>query len=231
MSYPTVALLLLVCLLGAPPSAGAQDTQDGQIWVQALALGRLSEHWRSHVEVQPRFVDDASELGLTIIRAAIGRALTPRASLWLGYAWVPRTQGDGVRHEQRVWQQLLLTPPALAGWTPVVRLRLEQRWQNEPWDGTSHRLRTLVRAQRPFRAGSRWQFAAYNELMVTFDETPEGPAQGFDRNRFYTGLMRTLNPAATVEAGYIWEHVAQSSGPNRNDHVAIGVLTLQWPRR
>ena len=231
MSYPTIALLLLVCLLSAPPSAGAQDTQDGQIWVQALALGRLSEHWRSHVEVQPRWLDDASELGLTIIRAAIGRALTPRASLWLGYAWVPRTQGEGVRHEQRVWQQLLFTPPALAGWTPVVRLRLEQRWQNEPWDGTSHRLRTLVRAQRPFRAGSRWQFAAYDELMVTFDETPEGPIQGFDRNRLYTGLMRTLNPVVTVEAGYIWEHVAQSSGPSRNDHVAIGVLTLQWPRR
>jgi hypothetical protein len=231
MPHAIATALIVVCLLHASSSpAAAQHTHDRQIWVQSLALGRIGD-WRTHLEVQPRVFDDGSELGLTIMRTAIGRALTPRVSAWLGYAWVPRTFGPGVRHEQRIFQQLLVNPPAAGGWTPQVRLRLEQRWQNQPWDGSSHRLRTLVRAQRPLDAARRWQLASYNELMVTFDDTPRGPASGYDRNRFYAGLMRTVSPAATVEAGYIWEHSPLPGRGDRHDHAAIGVLTLQWPRR
>jgi hypothetical protein len=221
---------IVVCLLAGTAPAAAQSAHDAQLWSQAVILGRLGG-WRTHLEVQPRVFDDASELGLTIVRSAVGRALTPRVSAWLGYAWVPRTFGPGVRHEQRVFQQLLVTPPAVGGVTPSVRLRLEQRWQNQPWDGTSHRLRTLVRAQRPLDAARRWQLASYNELMVTFDDTPRGPASGYDRNRFYAGLMRTVHPAAILEAGYIWEHSPLPGRGDRHDHAAIGVLTLQWPRR
>lgn len=230
MPHAIVPVLLVVYLLFGATPAAAQHTQDSQLWVQTLALGRIGD-WRTHVEVQPRVFDDVSELGLVIVRGAVGRALTPRVSAWLGYAWVPRPFGPGIRHEQRIWQQLLVTPPAVGGWTPQVRLRLEQRWQNEPWEGTSHRLRTLVRAQRPLDAARRWQVASYNELMVTFDDTTRGPQRGYDRNRFYAGLMRTVHPAATVEAGYIWEHSPLPGRGDRHDHAAIAVMTLQWPRR
>jgi hypothetical protein len=226
MRHTATGLVLLV--LSAAPAV-AQPNPDGQAWVQTVALGRFAGDWRSHLELQPRFFDGVSELGLTMMRGALGRAFSPVVSGWLGYAWVPRTFGDGVRHEQRIWQQLLVTPAAVGGWTPQLRLRLEQRWQNEPWDGSSHRLRVLTRAQRRFSPESRWQFATYDEVMVTFDDTPRGPAQGYDRNRFYAGLMRTLNAAATLEGGYIWEHSPVPGPGSRNDHVAIGVLTLQWP--
>ncbi|MGD9906621.1 MAG: DUF2490 domain-containing protein [Vicinamibacterales bacterium] len=222
--------LSVVCLLVAHLPATAQSTHDVQFWSQTLVMGRIDE-WRTHIEVQPRVFDDVSELGLTIVRGAVGRALSPHVSAWLGYAWVPRTAGAGVRHEQRVFQQLLVTPSSVAGWTPSVRLRLEQRWQNEPWDGTSHRLRTLVRAQRPLDAGRRWQLAGYNEVMLTFDDTPSGPRRGYDRNRFYAGLMRTVNPALTVEGGYIWEHSPLDGPGDRHDHAAMVALTWQWPRR
>ncbi|MGE4083652.1 MAG: DUF2490 domain-containing protein [Vicinamibacterales bacterium] len=231
MRHSLIVSAIVVCLLHAAAApATAQHTHDAQLWVQTLALGRIGD-WRTHLEVQPRVFDDGSELGLTVLRGAVGRALHPRVSAWLGYAWVPRTFGPGVRHEQRIWQQLLLAPPAFGGWVPQVRLRLEQRWQNEPWDGSSHRLRTLVRAQRPLDAGRRWQLAGYNELMVTFDETPDGPRQGYDRNRVYAGLMRTVAPALTVEGGYIWEHSPIDGPGDRHDHAAIVVMTLQWPRR
>lgn len=228
-------LALSLCLLAAldvPAFAqGNQDTPDGQIWIQGIAVGRLSEDWRSHIEVQPRWVDDGSELGLTIVRTAIGRQVTPRVSLWLGHVWVPRTQGEGVRHEQRIWQQLLAALPAAGGWSPTLRMRLEQRWQPDPWDGVSHRVRAMLRAQRPLRPQSRWQIAVYDEVMVTFDETPRGPLQGFDRNRVYGGIIRALSPTVAVEAGYVWEHAALAGPGSRNDHVAMGVVTLQWPRR
>jgi Protein of unknown function (DUF2490) len=223
-----VALLLFLSLL-CPAAARAQDLSDNQIWVQALALGRLSENWRSHVEVWPRWFDDASDLGLVIVRAGVGRRITSRLTGWAGYAWIPRMQHPGVRHEQRLWQQLTLALPPAAGWTFSSRLRLEQRWL-EPWEGMSNRIRGLGRVQRPFAAGSRWGLAVYDELMITLDETELGPEPGFDRNRLFAGVMRTLSPAATLESGYLWEHSALPDSLSRNEHVLMTTFTLQFPR-
>lgn len=223
-----VSVLLLLSLL-RPEAVLAQDLDDFQIWVQTLAQGRLSENWRSHFEVWPRWFDDGSELGLTIMRTAIGRRITSRLTGWAGYAFIPRTQGDGVRYEQRSWQQLSLTLPPSAGWTVSSRLRLEQRWL-DPWEGSSHRIRGMARVQRPFRQGSRWGLAVYDEVMVTLDDTSLGPKQGFDRNRIFGGVMRSLGPAATIETGYLWEHTALAPSGSRNEHVLATSLTLQWPR-
>ena len=221
----------LLCVLAVTLSAAAasaQDSPDAQVWVQLLALGRVGEHWRTHVEVQPRFMNDASELGLTIVRTAVGRQVAPRVTAWLGHAWVPRTLGPGTRHEQRVWQQLLVTVPAVGAWTSSARLRVEQRWQ-EPWDGTSHRGRLLLRAQRPVGRGGRWSLFAYDEAMVTLDRTPRGPVRGYDRNRLSAGLVRRFSPVVSTDLGYIWENAAIPGG-HRNDHVVIAVLNLAAPR-
>lgn len=220
----SLALLLLSVVDGQ-----AQQNPDRQVWVQGLATGQLSEAWRTHVEVQPRWFDDGSELGLTIVRYALGRRLSPRATVFLGHAWVPRTFGNGVRHEQRLWQQLSLAGPVVGGWATSARLRLEQRWL-EPWDDASHRLRTLVRAQRAVAVGSPWGVWAYDELMVTFDDTGRGPSSGFDRNRLAGGLSRRFSPAVSVDAGYLWERAVFGAG-RRNDHIAIGVVNLARPRR
>ena len=224
MLHLSLALLLLSVVDGR-----AQQNPDRQVWVQGLALGQLSENWRSHLEVQPRWFDDGSELGLTIVRYAIGRRVTPRVTAFVGHAWVPRTFGEGVRHEQRIWQQLSITGPAAAGWATSARVRLEQRWL-EPWDDASHRLRLLARAQRPVAAASAWSVWAYDELMVTLDDTPRGPESGFDRNRLAGGLSRRLSPVVSVDAGYLWERGVFGAG-RRNDHIAIGVLNLSLPRR
>lgn len=220
----SLALLLLSVVDGQ-----AQPNPDRQVWVQGLAIGQLSDNWRSHIEVQPRWFEDGSELGLTIIRYAIGRRLTPRVTAFVGHAWVPRTFGEGVRHEQRIWQQFSVVGPALGGWSTSGRLRVEQRWL-EPWDGASHRVRMLARAQRPVGATKRWGVWAYDELMVTLDDTPRGPASGFDRNRLAGGVSRRLAPIVSVDAGYLWERGVFGAG-RRNDHIAIGVLNLSLPRR
>jgi hypothetical protein len=225
-------VLVVLCggLLALPATALAQDNPDTQIWVQVLALGQLSDRWRSHVEVQPRLFDDASELGLTIVRTAIGYQVRPRVSLWVGHAWVPRTFGAGTRHEQRVWQQASLTGPRVAGAATTVRIRLEQRWL-DPWADASHRLRMMGRVQRPVRTGSPWGVFAYDEAMVTLDDTALGPARGYDRNRLSGGVSRRVAPVASVDLGYIWEHTSTGGSPHRNDHIAIGVLNLALPQR
>ena len=172
-------------------------------------------------------MNDASELGLTIVRTAVGRRVAPRVTVWLGHAWVPRTLGAGVRHEQRIWQQLSLTAPAVGRWAPSARLRLEQRWL-EPWQGPSHRLRVLNRAQRPL-GGTPWALFAYDEAMFTLDRTQRGPSRGFDRNRLAAGLVRRVSPTVSTDVGYIWENAVVPGG-RRNDHVIVAVLNLSMPR-
>lgn len=212
----------------APAPAAAQQNPDRQFWGQAVAIGRLSDNWRSHLEIQPRVFEDASELGLTIVRAALGRRVAERATLFAGYAWVPRTFGEGVRHEQRVWQQLSLVGPALSGWATSARIRLEQRTL-DPWVDLSHRLRMLMRAQRGAAQPGRWGAYAYDELMLTLDDTARGPDRGFDRNRASAGVTRRLSSAVTIDAGYLWEHGVFGDG-RRDDHIGIVTANISWPR-
>lgn len=226
-------LTALTVVLAVAASAGevaAQQNPDRQVWVQGLALGQLSENWRSHLEVQPRWFDDSSELGLSIIRYAIGRRVSRRVTAFVGHAWVPRTFGEGVRHEHRIWQQLSITGPAPGGWATSGRVRLEQRWL-EPWDDASHRLRLLARAQKPVAAGSAWSVWGYDELMVTLDDTAQGPASGFDRNRVSAGLSRRLSPVVSFDVGYLWERGVFGADGRRNDHIALGVIYVALPRR
>lgn len=218
----------IILALTMPAPALAQTSPDMQTWVQALAIGQVSDRWRTHLEVQPRVMEDSSELGLTIVRTAIGRKMSSRATLWLGHAWVPRTLGTGIRHEQRLWQQLSLVGPAAGRWTSTARLRLEQRWLT-PWDGTSHRVRMMARTQRPLGKTTPWGVFAYDEVMVTLDRTPRGPLRGYDRNRLAAGLSRRYSPAVSSDIGYIWENAVVPSG-KRNDHVMVAVLNLALSR-
>lgn len=228
VSFVLACLSIGVTLLATP--ARAQPTPDANVWIQGLALGELSENWRSHLEVQPRWVDGASELGLSIIRVAIGRRVSKRVTVYVGHAWIPRTLGEGVRHEQRIWQQLSLTGPVVAGWALTGRLRVEQRWL-EPWDGLSHRGRFMARAQKPVRPGNPWSVWAYDELMLNADDTPQGPARGFDRNRVSAGISRRVSPVVSFDVGYLWEHGVFGADQRRDDHVALGVLYVALPRR
>lgn len=227
-------VLVFVCLalfFISPTRAAAQGlgTEEFQIWLQALAVGPVSENWRAHLELQPRWFDDASTLGLVIARGAVGRRVLPRATIWGGLAVVSRTFQSPTRHETRVWEQLSLDIPPAGRWALTGRIRVEQRWL-DTWADTSHRIRLMLRTQRPLGA-SPWTLAMYNETMVTMDATDFGPRRGYDRNRAYSGLMRRVSPLLTAEFGYIWENSTIFGPLQRNDHIAIGVLNLGLFRR
>jgi hypothetical protein len=227
-----VRLPFAVCLaavsffISVRPSAGQHvaDTSDGQSWIQAIAVGPVSENWRAHLEVQPRWFSDVSELGLVIVRGAVGRRILPRTTAWLGYAHVPRTQGAGTQHEQRVWQQLSLDIPPAGRWNSAGRIRLEQRWLS-PWDNSSHRLRLMIRTERPLGRDG-WTLAFYDETMLTLDATARGPNRGYDRNRSYGGVQRRIFPRVVAELGYLWENSTIRGPEQRNDHAVIGTLHL-----
>ena len=215
------------CLLLAlsPLPSAAQASVDEQVWLQVLATGRLFENWRWHLEEWPRFSDEAGGPFQIITRTAIGRRVGDYATLWGGYAWIAKPPGPGVTHEHRAWQQLSATLPEAARWAPVLRLRLEQRFQNT-WGDSSHRLRLMGRLVRPLDAARRWSFATWNELLVTLDETSSGPRQGVDQNRLFAGLLRQLNSKTGLELGYLWTTSRPPASDRKHAHVAFVWLNL-----
>jgi hypothetical protein len=225
MSRAYVAGLVLAMLWSTP--AAAQRTVDRHVWAQVIATVPLSDDWRLHLEEQPRWHEDASASFQVLTRTAIGRRVHPRATVWGGYAWVAKPPGPGVTHEHRAWQQLSATLPAAASWTPSLRIRLEQRFQDN-WDGSSHRLRTMGRVVRPLNDRRTWSFAAWNELFVTLDETAGGPWQGVDQNRLFAGLIRQVHPKAAVEFGYLWTTSEPPARERSHAHVAFVWLNLTF---
>lgn len=219
-------MLAALAVMLAPRLAAAQPDGDRHLWMQAVAVLRVSEHWRVHLEEQPRWFDNVSAPFQNILRGAVGRQVGPRLSVWAGYGWVAKPPGPGVKHEQRAWQQILATPPAVGRWTSLVRLRQEQRWQPD-WDGTSHRLRAMVRTTRPLGA-SAWSGVLWNEAMVTFNATGGGPPKGFDQNRLFVGANRRLSPRANMDVGYMWFAVRQPSGQRSDGHVTLATVNLTF---
>jgi hypothetical protein len=220
---PALCIAIGVALWPSP--APAQRINDGHVWVLGLATVRLSENWRLHLEEQPRWFDNASESFQIITRTALGRRVGSRASLWGGYAWVAKPPGPGTVHEHRLWQQLSATFPDAGLWTPSLRLRLEQRFQNT-WEGSSHRLRTLGRMQRPVTADRRWSLVVWDEVFLTMDETPRGPWDGLDQNRLFGGLLRQFSPKVGLEFGYLWTTLEPPGGRRQHQHVAFTWLNL-----
>lgn len=103
--------LVAAAISVAPAPALADVVEDVQVWTPTTFQKVLGDQWFVQAETQVRFVDDASELQNSLFRPALGYRVTPKATLFLGYAWVPYFY-PARRNEQRIWQQLLMTIPA-----------------------------------------------------------------------------------------------------------------------
>jgi hypothetical protein len=232
-SAPTVlaGFLTLAAATAAPPPAFAQDApavNDLQLWVQVVATVSLSDKWLTHIEAQSRWSEDIHAHDQLIIRNALGRRLSRRVTLWGGHAYTPRSLESGWTHEQRIWEQLSVTFPTAGAWTPSLRIRQEQRFLDS-WGDSSHRLRIMGRAVRPVDEAKLWSFAAWNEIMFTFDETPDGPSRGVDQNRAFAGILRKLSDNAGLESGYLWRTIDPTgSDPRKHDHVLFAWLNLTF---
>lgn len=227
-------VLAAVLLLAHARSAVAQEAapdavHDAQAWGIVLALLPLGDAWTAHAEFQPRWNDDVARKDQFIYRGALGRHLSPRVSVWGGYAYAPRWNGGPRQDEQRIWEQLSASFPKAGAWAPSIRIRMEHRLLDE-WDDASHRLRMMGRFVRPLGA-SPWSAVLWNEYMVNFDDTGGGPGQGFDQNRLFVGALRKVAADVTFEGGYMWQlQPATSARGRRHGHTALVWVTWAPPR-
>jgi hypothetical protein len=219
------SLAVLLLLLAVPAAVDAQPRADTQVWLMGLATVPVRDDWRLHLELQPRLSVEEGHTTEVLTRVAVGRRMAARATLWAGYAWIAKPPGPGVTHEHRAWQQLSVSVPAVARWTPSFRLRVEQRAQSG-WDTLSHRVRAMSRLARPIDARRRWSAVAWHEGFVTLNRTPGGPARGIDQHRVFGGVLHQLSATVGIEAGYLWRTSRRPDAARTHVHSAFLWLNL-----
>lgn len=228
---PAIALRIFAALMTAvigvqPVPARADVVEDFQVWTPTTFQKVLGDQWFVQAETQVRFVADASELQNSLFRPAVGYRVTPRATLFFGYAWVPYFY-PARRDEQRLWQQLLITLPA-GGWTLTPRVRFEQRFLPIV-DGVSLRLRGSMRVTHPLASSKRLLVAFSDEVFFTLNSVNPGPEAGFAQNRLQSGLGIRVNAGMTVEPAYLFQFVNRAPGlPDEIDHVFIVTTNVRF---
>lgn len=218
--------LVAAAISVAPAPALADVVEDVQVWTPTTFQKVLGDQWFVQAETQVRFVDDASELQNSLFRPALGYRVTPKATLFLGYAWVPYFY-PARRNEQRIWQQLLMTIPA-GGWTLMPRVRFEQRFLPGV-DGVSLRLRGSMRVTHPVASSGRFLIALSDEVFFVVNSRDPAPDAGFAQNRLQSGLGIRVNGGMTVEPAYLFQFVNRPLGlPNEIDHVFILTTNVRF---
>ena len=218
--FPGVAALAASLALAAP--AQARTTEDEQLWINATAMGAISGKFVYFAEVQPRFGDNASHMEQLILRPAIGYKITPRLTIYQGFAHVENdVKGSRNNNEERSFQQISWTPPKFGRLELTSRTRFEQRWRSDG-DDTALRVREMLRFELPLQ-DRKHALAALGSVEGFFglNDADWGPRSGFDQIRTFAGFEVPVGKgASTLEIGYLNQAINQTLGRTRVNHVA-----------
>lgn len=218
-SFSTVFAGLAAAILCAVPGHAG----DNQLWTAIVIDGPVAPDSRllAWFDGHARFRDDASELGVSIIRPGIGYRAAPGLDLWAGYARVT-TQLDGPDiKENRAWQQASFSAGRLFGGSLSGRSRLEQRFRSTG-DDVGHRFRQFFRWSRPLN--SDFSLVLWDELFLALNTTDWGQRDGFDQNRLFVGGAWHIAESIRLDAGYLHNRLGRSGGKRTNHNLSLSLF-------
>ncbi len=215
---PALLAAVLVLIPGGRSPAATQH--DGQLWFPFYLTAPLTDRVLGYFEVNPRYGGNISEIEQLILRPALGYQLTPTFSLWQGYAWVTNYQ-PSFREEHRIFQQATYSRP-FPSFRLLSRTRLEERWIQDSL-GTSLRAREMLRLMVPVSGSELWAVVLYDEIFVNLNSIKNGPESGFDQNRAFIGINRTINRHLNIDVGYQNQLLnTRAAGlVNRSNHIIL----------
>ena len=191
---------------------------------------------RIYAEAQPRIGDNVTHMDRLLLRSAVGYQVTPKVSLWQGYAWTPTYQNLNVdtgqftrkfNSEQRLFQQVLVEDH----WKKLAvtnRARLEERFINNAGE-TAIRGRHMLRLGLPLTHDGKYTLVGFDEFFLNFNATPSGAKSGFEQNRIFVGINRKITPHTSFEIGYLNSMVnVPNHSVNQMNHVVLTGLTFKF---
>lgn len=184
--------------------------EDTRLWQVVIAEGDITKNVRWYAELQARWKDDFKNFDQAFLRPALNFALTEKASLWLGYAYVDTKTANGHTYEDRWWQQFQYVSK-YNDITWLSRSRLEQRHLNTG-DSTSYRFRQQLRASWPLNGRSDLSYLVWDEAFWNINDTQWAGDSGFNQNRLFTGVMWKYTNSSRLEIGYLNQYVNGTNG-------------------
>lgn len=222
--WATGSAALVSLLLPSRVDAGLV-TDDWGSWGQVVAEGSLSfidpslQNGRLWLEGQMRWDNDWQHWYQGMARAALGYSISDRATVWLGYTFLP-TQNVGKPYvaQQDVWPAFRYVLPTEIG-TVTFRTMFETNFGKG--DEPRYRPRQMIRYMRPFDFEPRLSLIAWDEVFVRVNSTPWGGQAGFDQNRAFLGGGWSFDPGFRVELGYMNQYI---DTPNHQDQVMHNLI-------
>lgn len=206
-------------------SSLSRADSDFQAWNAIALAGPAAEKspWQYWFDGHFRFKDDASAMGVRILRPAIGYQVNDSLTLWLGVARID-VHGNQDINEERLWQQATFPIASFWGGQLSGRTRLEQRFRDDVAGDTGHRIRQFLRWSR--RINDDWSFVVWDELFIGLNDSDWGQLSGFDQNRLYVGPAWHMHKDWRLEVGYMHNYInppggADNSQTNHNLAVTI----------
>jgi hypothetical protein len=179
---------------------------------------RLSPHWLLRLDSQLVLDHDISRARDLQLRPSVEYALTPNWAIVGGY----------VQYQTYTTQLSALRGPFqdIAFGMDFGHLSLANRLRTEELffdtDGALLvRTRYRLSAQHPI-GDSPWSILVSDEIYFNLKTDGTGRTAGYDRNKFYGGLVFDVSRGAKVSAGYELTTVEPSSGLNEFHTIRLG---------
>lgn len=225
LAMKKIFLLALLILGVAVAQVQAQNNRRHDTnfngWYMYFGNHRLTDKVGLHTEFQLRQYKVITRQQQLMPRVALTYNLSDKAFVAFGYAYVHTyPYGDNpAAHdfpEHRTYQQLQFRDQqGIFGLTH--RFRLEQRWikfANAQDYTYLNRVRYQFRANIPLQGPSiedkEFYLGVYDEVFINFG--PNVTTNFLDQNRAYAALGYRFHKDASVEVGYLHQHVAQRNG-------------------
>ncbi len=215
--------LLYAALL---PTSAHAATDDFQSW-NTLNLGAdLSKTVVASLELQGRFVDDSSRLGVAILRPTIGYKVSKNLTLTIGYAHQTTiNRGAPNVDENRFFQQTSWRIGKIGTATVNSRTRIELRTVEGARD-TGWRVRQRLQLQIPLKAKGTHLILS-SEGLFALNSTDWGARAGFDQMRNFVGVSFPLSKALTLETGFQHRYQRRVGAADRSDFVLPVTLSVK----
>jgi hypothetical protein len=226
----------VVFLIGYVQTAGAQ-TNELSGWASWFHTQRFSKHWGASFDAQFRSAHHADYLKNVLLRPNINYYFDGNKSATLGYAYVSangRTAAGNktLRHENRFFEQFIITQKVGINTAISHRFRLEQRFLGATatqQDVFSQRVRYFVRGIVPFNKETTFTngtfLALQNEVFANVQNKAKVNNHVFDQNRAYLALGYRINKRVDIEAGYLNQYIQQTQTYTINHIAQIALYT------